>query len=226
MSTRSDATADATIGASSVVAAAGQPGRLSRRDALAAGAAGMAWLLTLGHTSPALIQELAQLAGPDPMTGARLARILRDERAEWQALLARAGAEHMEEPGVEGEWSLKEVVAHLTWYERAVLDGARQVFSTGTFIRPGRRDETMDERNARIAAESRSRPLAEVLAEADAVFSQLLGLIERIPDDLLNDARHLGLPDDVPPWVRVANNSYAHYRQHAQSVRAWLATRE
>ncbi|MFI5275949.1 MAG: hypothetical protein ACHQ1E_01655, partial [Ktedonobacterales bacterium] len=100
------------------------PGRLSRRDALAAGAVGMAWLMTLGHTSPALLSELAQLAGPDPMTGARLASILRTERAQWQALLARVGPDRMEQPGVEGEWSMKELVAHLTWYERAVLDGA------------------------------------------------------------------------------------------------------
>ncbi|MGH2502435.1 MAG: DinB family protein [Ktedonobacterales bacterium] len=199
------------------------PGCLSRREALAAGAAGMAWLMTLGHTSPALLSELAQLAGPDPMTGARLASILRAERAQWQALLARVGLDRMEQPGVEGEWSMKELVAHLTWYERAVLDGARQVFSTGTFTRPQRDGETMDERNARIATESRARPLADVLAEADAVFGHLLSLIESIPDDLLNDASRLGLPDDVPPWLRVANNSYAHYRQHAEAVRVWLA---
>jgi hypothetical protein len=183
----------------------------------------MAWLMTLGHTSPALLSELAQLAGPDPMTGARLASILRTERAQWQALLARVGPDRMEQPGVEGEWSMKELVAHLTWYERAVLDGARQVFSTGTFTRPQRDGDTMDERNARIAAESRARPLADVLAEADAVFGHLLSLIESIPDDLLNDASRLGLPDDVPPWLRVANNSYAHYRQHAEAVRKWLA---
>lgn len=202
-----------------------RPARFSRRDALTAGAAGMAWLITLGHTSPALFNELMQLAGSDPMTGARLGSIVRAERAQWQALLARVGPDHMEQPGVEGDWSIKELVAHLTWYERAVLDGAQQILHAGTFTRPQRGDETMDERNARIAAASRARPLADVLAEADAVFGQLLSLIEAIPDDMLNDARLLGLPDDIPPWMRVANNSYAHYRQHAEAVLAWLEKR-
>lgn len=84
----------------------------------------------------------------------------------------------------------------------------------------------MDERNARIATESRARSVDDVLAEADDVFDQLLQVIAACPDDLLNNAKLLGLPDDVQPWMRVANNSYLHYQHHEQSIRAWLAQRE
>lgn len=197
-------------------------GALSRRAALKVGAASMTLLLTLGHTTPALAAELARLAGDAPMTGARLAGILRDERARWNALLAQVSQDRMEEPGVEGEWSVKELVAHLTWYERAVVEGARQVFGTGTFTRQRPEGLSMDENNARIAAESRPRPVAEVLAEADDVFGQLLALVSMCPDDILNDPRLLGLPDDLVPWMGIANNSYSHYRQHEQAIREWL----
>ncbi len=208
-----------------------EPSRLSRRNALKAGAAGMAsmagmaWALTLGHGGADLVKELAHLAQGRPMTAARLADILRTERAQWNALLAQVGPNRMEIPGVEGTWSVKELVAHLTWYERAVVDGARQITSTGTFTRPND-GLGMDERNARIAAESRARPADEVLAEADDVFAQLLKVIATCPDDLLNNAKLLGLPDDVPPWMRVANNSYLHYQQHERSIRSWLAQHE
>ncbi|HEU4783033.1 MAG TPA: DinB family protein, partial [Ktedonobacterales bacterium] len=208
-----------------------EPSRLSRRNALKAGAtgmasmAGMAWALTIGHDGADLVKELAHLAQGRPMTATRLADILRTERAQWNALLAQVGPNRMEIPGVEGVWSVKELVAHLTWYERAVVDGAAQIMNTGTFTRPND-GRGMDERNVRIAAESRARPTDEVLAEADDVFAQLLKVIAACPDDLLNNAKLLGLPDDVPPWMRVANNSYLHYQQHEQSIRAWLAHQE
>ena len=81
----------------------------------------------------------------------------------------------------------------------------------------------MDEMNALIAEESQGRSASDVLAEAQAVFERLLVVIEQCPQDLLNDSRILGLPDDIPPWMRVANNSYAHYREHEPALRTWLA---
>jgi hypothetical protein len=206
------------------------PAALSRREALKAGAASMAWFLMLRHIGPEQVDALARLAGEGPMTGTKLVGILQAERARWNALLAQIGTARMEEPGVEGEWSAKELIAHLTWYERAVVEGARQVLGGGAYVRPseGLNAPTMDERNARIAEETRARPVGDVLAEAEQVFGQLTALLAAAPQDLLNDPRRLGLPDDVVPWMLVANNSYGHFQQHEQAIRAWLerATRE
>jgi DinB family protein len=196
---------------------------LSRRNALKAGAAGLAALLTLSHITPALADELTRLAQDQPMTGARLAEILRGERTQWNALLDQVGLDRMDIPGVEGEWSVKQLVAHLTWYEQAVVEGAQQALNAGTFSRRRPDGVGLDEMNAQIAEESRARSASDVLAETDAVFEQLLALITACPDAILNDPRLLGLPDDMPPWMRVANNSYAHYREHEPALRAWLA---
>jgi hypothetical protein len=187
-------------------------------------AAGAAWLLALGHTSPAIASEIARLARQGPMSASRLVDIPRVERAPWDALLAQIGPDRMDLPGVEGTWSVKQIVAHLTWYEGVVVEGARQLMSTGTFVREGLRALDMDERNTILAAQSRTRPVRDVLAESEQTFGQLLAVIAACPDDILNDPRRLGLPDDVVPWTLVANNSYAHYQQHAQAIRTWLAT--
>jgi DinB superfamily len=204
-------------------AAALQPGRLSRRDALKAGASGLAALLTLSHITQALADELTRLAGQPPMTGPKLASILQAERTRWNRLLAQVSLDRMDVPGVEGEWSVKQLVAHLTWYERAIVEGAQQAMSTGTFTRRRPEGVGLDEMNARIAQEARGRPAADVLGEADAVFAQLLELIAAVPQEMLNDPRRLGLPEDMVPWMGVANNSYAHYREHEPALRAWLA---
>lgn len=196
---------------------------VSRRGALKAGVTGLAALLTLGHFTPALAGELARLAGDRPMTGERLAGILRTERTAWNALLAQVGPDRMDIAGVEGDWSVKDLVAHLTWYEQAVVEGARGVLNTGKFSRRRPEGVSLDGQNARIAAESRARPADEVLAEAGAVFAELLAIIAACPQDILNDPRRLGLPGDMVPWMGVANNSYAHYRAHEPALRAWLA---
>jgi hypothetical protein len=198
---------------------------LSRREALKAGAAGLALFFSLSHMTPAIADELERLAHGQLMTGERLAGILRTERARWNALLAQVGPDRLDVPGVEGMWSVKEIVAHLSWYEGRVIEGARQVLSTGTFTRSqeGWAALPMDERNARMAEAARARPAEQVLAEAEATFGQLLALIQQAPTDILNDPKRLSLPDDLVPWMAVANNSYAHYREHEAAIVAWLA---
>jgi hypothetical protein len=161
-------------------------------------------------------------ATAEPMTSARLLSIMQTERAEWEALLAQVGEERMDTPGVDGQWSVKDIVAHLTWYDRTVVEGAQTVMRGEPYVRTGLRALGMDERNERIAAESRDRPLRDVLADSRQVFDQVLAVVRACPDDVLNDGRRFGLPGDVPPWVLVANNTYEHYREHGRAIRAWL----
>jgi hypothetical protein len=157
------------------------------------------------------------------MTGPRLAAILQTERTRWNALLSQVGLEQMEIPGAVGDWSVKQLVAHLTWYEQAVVEGAESVLRTGTFQRRRPKGVTLDQQNTEIDAQSRDRSAQDVLAEADEVFRKLLVLIEACPEKLLNDPGVLGLPEDLVPWMGVANNSYAHYREHEPDLLAWLA---
>ena len=197
---------------------------LSRRSALKVGASGLAAFFTFGRITPALAAELSELAGSQPMTAARLASILKSERAKWNELLALVGEERMDVPGAAGDWSVKQLVAHLTWYEQAVVEGAQAVLQTGAFRRRRREGVSLDQQNAEIAEQSRSRSAAEVLAEADLVFEQLLTVVAACPDEILNDPSLLRLPEDVVPWMGVADNSYAHYRHHEEGLRAWLAS--
>lgn len=49
----------------------------------------------------------------------RCLRHAREERARWEVLLAQVGSEHMRQPGALGEWTFKDLVAHLNgwWYD-------------------------------------------------------------------------------------------------------------
>ena len=54
------------------------------------------------------------------MTKAEFLDRLRSGRAEWDALIAQIDEAQMTEPGVVGDWSVKDIIAHVTWSERVI----------------------------------------------------------------------------------------------------------
>ena len=104
----------------------------------------------------------------DGMTQAEFLSLFHTARAEWDALMGRIDEARMTEPGVEGDWSVKDIVAHVTWYEREMVDLLRARALAGSDIW----NLPLDERNAAIFEQNRKRTLADVLAESRAVFQQ------------------------------------------------------
>ena len=52
---------------------------------------------------------------------AQLVHDLRDEQAQFEALLGEIGEAHMIQHGVAGHWSIKDIVAHLTGWRRRTV---------------------------------------------------------------------------------------------------------
>ena len=153
------------------------------------------------------------------MTKAELLAVLRVGRAEWESLLIEVGEARMTQPGVAGEWSVKDIVAHVTWFEREMVGMLQAKALVGSHLW----SLSQNERNAVIFEQNWNRPLADVLAEARAVFEQLVAALAGVTDDDLNDpARFPGMPAEWLPWKIIADNSYEHYSHHISSIRAWL----
>lgn len=144
---------------------------------------------------------------------------LRTGRAQWEALLEQVGEDRMTQAGVSGEWSLKDIIAHITWHEREMVGvlQARALVGSDLWNLP------TDERNAAIFEQNRHRPLDEVLTEAQQVYPQLLAGVEELEEqDLIDPGRFRHMPADWQPWKIIADNSYAHYHQHIPDIRNWL----
>ncbi len=156
---------------------------------------------------------------PEWMTLARFMQTLKSERAEWDALIARFGDAQLAAPGIEGEWSARDVVAHITWFEREMVDLVRDRALVGSELW---RLPT-DARNAAIFEQNRNRSTAEVLADARQVYSQLIELLPGLSDQDLNDPTEFqGMPPDWLPWKILADNTYDHYRAHRPAMKAAL----
>ena len=154
-----------------------------------------------------------------PMTRATFLDLVRNGRAEWDALIEQIDKARMTEPGVEGEWSLKDIIAHVTWYEREMVSvvQARALVGSDLWGLP------LEARNAGVFAEILNRPLPEVLAETYTVFQQLMAGLQTLTDEDLNEAsRFAEMPLEWKPWQVIASNTYEHYPDHIQPIWAWL----
>ncbi len=142
-------------------------------------------------------------------------------RAEWQALLAEVGEGRMLQPGAAGEWSVKDVIAHVMWGEREMVG----VMQTHALVGSDLWDLPEDERNAIVFAEQRDRPLHDVLTEEQQVYAQFLEAVQALSDEDFTDPRRFReMPEQWLPWRILAGDSFAHYRQHMPSIRAWLSS--
>jgi hypothetical protein len=147
---------------------------------------------------------------------------LKDEQAHWEALLDEIGEAHMTEPGVAGDWSIKDIVAHLTgWRIRSVARFQAALRHEPTPATPWPAHlQTDDEINAWIYATNKDRPLSDVLEESRAVFQQLFDTLSAFPEaDLLDPKRFDWLEGE--PLSGAAFFGHFH-DEHESDMRAWL----
>lgn len=135
---------------------------------------------------------------------AELLATLRAERVRWEALLAEVDGARMTEPGVEGEWSVKDAIAHITVYERWLVEwlgAARRGARAARDRSPG--------------AGSAQRP--HLRGEPRQVFARLLATVQALPDEAVMNRLSRFSPvlaelweDDEPLWQAIAGDSYEH----------------
>jgi hypothetical protein len=163
----------------------------------------------------------------DQMKKAKLLEALRVKRAEWDALLAEVPESQMTELGVAGEWSVKDIIAHLTYHERWFADRLHETLRGEIYVPTEMDRMDFDERNDRIFQQNRDRPLPEVLAESRQVFARLLEGVQAHSEEFLIEPQQFeGAPGPVMVWQMLRGDVYDHYGQHAPSIRSWLAARQ
>jgi hypothetical protein len=155
---------------------------------------------------------------------ARLTTHLRGLQERWRRLVAEVPDERMEEPGPMGEWTFKDLAAHLTAWRRRTV---RRLQAAGRGEPPPANpwpaelgDDEEDPINTWIHEQTRDRPLAEVLAAADTVYDDFAEAIEKLPLALLTDPMRF----DWMGGVALADGDFAgHLDEHEPDVRRWLA---
>ena len=150
-----------------------------------------------------------------------LIRRIKSAWSGWDDLLGRVDNDLALKPGAEGELSAKDVIAHVTWYEREV----ERMLRSRTMDVSGLWALDPDERNAAIFDEARGMSIEDVRAESAKVFSALIQQLELLPEEAYADAsRFSNMPPEWEPWKLIAGNTMRHYPDHTGSIRRLLET--
>jgi hypothetical protein len=160
------------------------------------------------------------------MSKAELISDLQAQNQQWEGLLALIGEGRMDQPGVAGHWSIKDIVAHLmSWRRRTVarLQAAARGEQEPPPFWPASL-QTDDEINAWFYEANHGRSVQEVLAGSRQVFEQLLAAIKALPEEALMDPKRFPWLGDQPLTATVL---FAHFHEeHEPDMRAWLARQE
>jgi hypothetical protein len=157
------------------------------------------------------------------MRRSELVEQMKSEQESFEGLLGQVGEERMEEPGVAGEWSMKDVVAHLTaWRRRTVarIEAAAQGKPEPAHEWPEELKED-DDVNAWFHERDRNKSVSQVLAESRRVFDQLVAAVEKFPEDAVDRIQTL------PWWQGAPVNGaafFGHFHdEHEADMRAFAS---
>ena len=116
-------------------------------------------------------------------------------------------------PGVTGQWSVRDIIAHVTWWEEEALEHMPRIRDGGRPPRYKAKYGGIDAFNALMTERRRSLSLAEVRRQHDEIHQRLLEYVRDAPEELF--------ATDTRFRRRLRLDTYGHYPVHAKAIRAW-----
>jgi hypothetical protein len=156
----------------------------------------------------------------------RALRTIEAERAEWQRLVQEVG-DRVEQPGITGQWSFKDVTAHLLGWRSQSLDKI-EAAANGLPEPPTPWPAELtsdDEINAWIDRQQRDRSASDVLTGFDGTFERFRRLVETLPEeDLRNPNRFPSLDGSALGDSIISGRFFGHlHDEHEPDIRRWLS---
>jgi hypothetical protein len=167
------------------------------------------------------------------MNKATFLETLHTERTYWESLLKQVGEDRLTLSGVSGEWSVKDVIAHIMSYEQYILDRLRETLRGDVYMASETPEALTayldkheypdfgspllddDEPNAWVVQRYRSESLENVIRKEKQIYADLLRTIQDLPEEAF--AKHQYAE-------RINGNTTEHYQHHAGDIRSWLGS--
>ena len=159
------------------------------------------------------------------MTKDELLDALEDEREKLLETLEGLPEEAMLEAGVTGEWSIKDILAHLNAWEAELIKllwHVRQGKKPASAQVP---DSEVEARERMFYEQSHDRPLERILEDFEGIRNQTIRRVEAFSNKELTDPARYPWLKGRALWERIAEDSYAHDAEHTPDIRAWREQR-
>jgi SHS2 domain-containing protein len=154
--------------------------------------------------------------GPEMVSA--LVNDLTAARQEFLDALADVEPDLLTAPGLVGDWSARELIAHLGYWAGHAAEALHQaeLGRAGDF---GDDEHDVDERNAIVARVATETDLATVRQREEAAYDALLARLRDADPAWLDERVAYG---DTLERV-VQDDGPEHYREHALDLRAWFS---
>jgi hypothetical protein len=149
-----------------------------------------------------------------------LTRALKESRAPYDELLKTLSTAELEQPGACGpEWSVKDVLSHLTAWEAEVVTQLAKARSGKPPTKVDYTPAETDAQNARWFEANKDRSLERVLADFQGVRRQLQRQLDGYADAGLKSRpawlKGKSIAEHVAEWV------LEHDREHLAGLQTW-----
>jgi hypothetical protein len=152
------------------------------------------------------------------MTTQRLIEELTAARQALMELLDRVSPGSMTTPGLVGDWSGRELIAHVGYWAGNAVEVIHAV-EEGRADEVGEGRPPTEEVNETVARIARETDLATVRKREAASVEALVERLRRLEPGLLGTP----LPDGATLELGIAEDGADHYRQHAEDLRQALS---
>jgi hypothetical protein len=143
-------------------------------------------------------------------------KLLKQLNKAWQQFkesYAGLSKRQITKPGVTGNWSVKDIIAHVTWWEEEALTHLPIIIEGGRPPRYSVKYGGIDAFNALMAEQKRALSLSDVLRQQDETHQRLVAYIHRVAEEqFMRETR-------VRRRLRL--DTYSHYPKHTEAIRAW-----
>ena len=165
---------------------------------------------------------------PRPTNKNALLETIEVERNALEQLLEELSADQMEESGVVGDWSVKDVVAHLLEWEQMVLRWHAAGLKGKVPVTPaeGFNWAQLPQLNQQIFEKHHNRPLAVIQKEFNTSFRKILKTIQGVSDeDLFTRGRYAWTKNNTLVAYFISNTS-SHYKWARTNIKKGLKARK
>lgn len=132
-----------------------------------------------------------------------------------QEAYAGLSEKQMIEPGTLGEWSVKDILAHVTTWEQEALKYMPWILEERQPPRYVDQYGGLNAFNHQMAELKRSLPLAQVLRQMEESHQQVVDFVRQAPEEQF--------ATDTRFRRRLRLDTYSHYAEHARAIREWRA---
>ena len=159
------------------------------------------------------------------MTKDEILDALEDEREKFLEAIEGLPNEALEEPGVVGEWSVKDIIFHVSMWEAELVKLLWQAEQGGEPTSLLIADISIDETNTPWHEQSRTRSLDQVLEDFAGVRKQTQRRVRAILEKNFDDPGCYPWLGGSPLWKWIAEDSFGHEAEHVAQIKEWRERR-